>query len=141
MSKFDALALAVDKPARLLLQHPKTGLPLKDKEGKEAFIDLLSSDSDTARKQQHANANKRFAQRVRRPLTSEELDAENIDILAALTVGWHLVGLDGEALAVPFSTENAKELYAAPQLAWVREQAQAFAESRANFAKASSTNS
>ena len=65
-------------------------------------------------------------------ITPEELEAESTELLAALTAGWHLVTLDGHPLDVPFSIENARELYAAPALAWLREQVDEFAADRGN---------
>ena len=76
----------------------------------------------------------RLAQRGRMRITPEELEAESTELLAALTAGWHLVTLDGHPLDVPFSIENARELYAAPALAWLREQVDEFAADRGNFA-------
>lgn len=140
-SKFAGLELAVDQPQRLILLHPNTRQPLRDKKGGEAWIDLYSADSEVARKHNRAiqrrllNVSAR-GQRIKR--TPEELEAEALDLLVALTTGWHLVAMNGDPLDVPFSQENARELYGAPSMAWVREQVDEFAADRGNFSAPSS---
>lgn len=140
-SKFAGLELAVDKPQRLTLLHPNTRQPLRDKKGEEAWIDLYSADSDVARKHNRAiqrrllNVSAR-GQRIKR--TPEELEAEGLDLLVALTTGWRLVSLSGDHMDVPFTAENARELYGAPSMAWLREQVDEFAADRGNFSGASS---
>lgn len=139
--KFAGLEIAVDKPGRLILSHPITRQPLRDPDGKEAWIELFSADSDIARKHQQAIQRRRLAQRGNRlRITPEELEAEAVDLLAALTAGWYLVSLNGEPLNVPFSVENARELYAVPAMTWVREQVDEFAADRGNYSGASLLN-
>lgn len=138
MSKFAGLEIEVDKPQRMTLVHPVTRQPIRDAEGKEAWIDLHSSDSAIARKHQRAVQNRRLNMRGRGKIGAEELEAEAVDLLAALTIGWRLLALDGAPLDVPFSPEAARDLYTAPSLAWVREQADEFAADRANFQPSSS---
>jgi hypothetical protein len=146
ISKFAGLEIPVDKPARMTLIHPVTRQPLrdrksKDKEGQVAYIELHSTDSDAFRRHlREVNRRKSLPQGRVATTTPEQDEAEALEILAALTTGWYLVGLDGEHIDVPFNTENAKDLYAATSLAWIREQVNAFAVERANFAKASSLN-
>lgn len=139
--KFAGLEIAIDKPGRLILSHPITRQPLRDPDGKEAWIELFSADSDIARKHQQAIQRRRLAQRGNRlRITPEELEAEAVDLLAALTAGWYLVSLNGEPLNVPFSVENARELYAVPAMTWVREQVDEFAADRGNYSGASLLN-
>lgn len=132
-TKFAGLEIPVDKPQKMVLVHPSTRQPLRDDKG-DAYIELHSSDSEVARKHNRAIQRRRLAQRGRGRITPEELEAEATELLAALTTGWHLVTLDGQSLDVPFSIENARELYAAPSLAWIREQVDEFASDRGNFA-------
>lgn len=139
MSKFAALALPVEQPARMIIHHPVTQKPLCDEAGKQAFIDVWSADSETRRKFERASANRRLARRARAKITAEEIEAEQVALLVALTAGWHLVDLNGRAIEEPFTPDNARELYAEPAMAWLREQVDEFASDRANFAKASST--
>lgn len=131
--KFDGLGLDVEQPRRMILVHPVTRLPLRGADGAEGWIDLHSSDSAVARRHNREVQKRRLNMRGRGSISPEELEAEAVDLLAALTAGWGLVTLAGEPLDVPFTPENARELYAAPALAWVREQADEFAANRANF--------
>lgn len=137
MSKFAGMALEVDKPSRMVIVHPVSRQPLRDNEGKEAFIELHSGDSDVARKHHRAVQRRRLAMRGRGKITPEELEAEHVEFLSALTVGWYLVDLSGAPIAVPFSPENARDLYAEAALSWVREQVDEFTGDRGNFSKAS----
>lgn len=141
MSKFSALAMEVDKPSRMVIVHPVSRQPLRDKDGKEAHIDLFSADSEIARKQQRAVSRKRLAMRGRGKLTPEELEAEGVELLAALTTAWHLLDFNGGKIDVPFSQENARELYAESALSWIREQVDEFVADRGNFSKALSSSS
>lgn len=140
MSKFAGLEIPVDQPQRMVLVHPITRQPLCDPEGRQAYLDIYSADSEAARRHNRAIQRKRLAMRGRGRITPEELEGEGVDLLAALTTGWHLVGVDGQAIDVPFSIETARELYASPALAWIREQVDEFAADRGNFAAASSSN-
>lgn len=140
MSKFGALALEVEQPSRMIIVHPVNRQPLRDTEGKEAFIDVYSGDSEVARKHQRAMAKRRLAVRGNRGRQSiEELEAESTALLAALTAGWYLLGLNGEPLGVLFTPDNARELYADPAVSWLREQVDEYAGDRANFSPASSS--
>jgi hypothetical protein len=139
MNKFSGLELEVEKPFRLILLHPVTRQPLRDAEGKEAYIDHYSGDSEIARKHQRAVQRRRLAMRGRLKITPEELEAEAAEVLAALTVGWYLVGLKGDPIDTPFTPENARELYSDPRVTWLREQLDESAADRANFSKGSST--
>jgi hypothetical protein len=148
MSKFAGLGVAVDRPARMTILHPATGQPLValGPDGKPAmvpgpdgtlvpdvaWIDLISADSDAARAHERVAQNKRLRSRARR-LTAEDLEAEGVDLLAALTRAWRLVTLDGRPIEVPCSVDNARELYSAPELGFVRRQVNEFAADLGNF--------
>lgn len=141
MSKFDALAIEVEKPSRMPIKHPNTNMPLRDKDGNEAYIELYSSDSDIARKMQRTITNSRLQMRNRNKLTADRLESEATELLAALTVGWHLVNWrTGEKIDVEFSRSNAEELYSGPGMQWIREQVDEFVADRSVFSQASSTN-
>lgn len=132
-SKFAGLALETDNPARMTIRHPKTNLPLRDAAGNEAYIDLLSSDSEAAVKAKRSVTNGRLAMRNRTKITSERLESEAAEILASLTKGWHLIALDGSPIDLPCNHQNAIDLYSAPQMVWLREQVDEFTSDRANF--------
>ena len=136
--KFAGLALATDAAQRMTIIHPGTRQPLRHADGSEAWIDLYSLDSAPARKIIRAQQDRRLRMRAARA-TSEEIEADATELLAALTAGWSLCGLNGDALDVPCNPANAQELYAMPALAWLREQVDAFVADRGNFHRAPST--
>lgn len=144
MSKFAALAVAVDRPARMTILHPATGQPLcvLDEAGKPtddvAWIDVLSADSAAAREYERAAQNKRLQSRARR-ITAEQLEADGVGLLAALTVGWRLVGLQGQPIDVPCTRENAAELYASPELGFIKRQVNDFAADLGNYPQATTS--
>ena len=138
MSKFSALSLDVEKPARMIVVHPVSRQPLRSVDGKiEAFIDIFSADSEAARKHQRNVSRRRLAMRGRGRVTPEEMEADSVELLAAVTAGWSLLSLDGSPIDVSFSLEAARELYADPSVAWLRDQVDEFASERGNFSKAS----
>ena len=132
MSRFAALAVQADAPARLHVLHPATGQPLLCAAGEPAWIDLHSMDSKPAHDYQRALRNRRIASRARK-VTAEELEAEGVGLLAAVTAAWRLVGLDGAVLDVPCTRDNAAELDAERSLGWLREQVDGFVGDRGNF--------
>ena len=136
--KFAGLALATDVAQRMTIIHPGTRQPLRQADGAEAWIDLHSIDSAAARKTIRAQQDRRLRMRAARA-TAEELDADAVELLAALTAAWSLCSLEGEAIDVPCNAANAQELYAMPALAWLREQVDSFVADRGNFRRAAST--
>jgi hypothetical protein len=141
MSKFSGMALEVEKPQRMVLMHPVTNQPLRDEAGREACIDLYSADSQAALRHNRAVQRRHLNARGRVKLTPEELEANRVEFLAALTVGWHLVDLAGKHVAVDCNTENARDLYSNPALSWVRDQVDEFTGDRGNFSPALSSSS
>jgi hypothetical protein len=65
----------------------------------------------------------------------EEDEAETIEVLAACTLGWEGIADDGQPVA--FSEAAARELYARPELAWLRAQLAAALEQQEVFIKTS----
>lgn len=61
----------------------------------------------------------------------EDDEAERITDLAACTLGWRGFSADGKELA--FSEKAAAELYAKPELSWLRDQVQEAINDRENF--------
>ncbi len=61
----------------------------------------------------------------------EEEERQEIDRLAAFTLGWQGIGVDGKEIA--FSKEAAADLYAKPEMAWLRRQLQAGLGDLENF--------
>jgi hypothetical protein len=138
MSKFAGLAVGVDRPARMTILHPVTGqaIRLLDAAGhpndQAAWIDVLSADSKVARDLEREAQNRRLRGRLRR-VTAEDIEAEGVELLTALTKGWCLAALDGTPIDVPCTPENARELYSTPDLAFLRRQVNEFAADLGNF--------
>lgn len=139
MTVFAGLEADVDSPRRLFLQHPVTGQSLRNAEtGEEAWIDVLSSDSEVAHKHNRANINSRIKRKAQK-ISAEELETEGVELLAKLTRGWALVDLAGKPISVPFSEQNARALYSTPSLAWIKRQVDQFSADVGNWIPGSST--
>lgn len=140
-SKFGGLAANVTAPSRMTIIYPVTGKPIVDETGKQAYIDLMSQDSAAGRQL----AKDRAAEQVKRMAKSgaaEDMDdvvGEQIETLAVLTAGWHLVDpVTGKPINFPFSGEaSARELFSAPELQWLRRLAYLHVVHAENFMQAS----
>lgn len=142
MAKFGSLSGSASDPYRVVLIDPATDEPLKDANGGEAYIDVLSAQSETGRKfdRERAQLITRRAMRSRgRDIDDDQFQA-NVQKLARLTVAWRLVDpVTKEPLDVPYSLETAAEFYALPKAYPFFLQAWLGAHEPANFIKASST--
>lgn len=116
--RFAGLGVAVDTPARMEIIHPATRMPLLDRDGVPAWIDLLSLDSSKARELQRATIDQQVRSGPGR-MTAAQIDHARTERLAKLTVDWHLVTLEGQPIAIPCTEEAARALYAAPELSWL----------------------
>lgn len=136
-SKFGGLAANVSDTYRVELIDPITDDVLRDKDGNAAYIDTLSTDSETgrafdaeARQRQYRAARK---SRTGMPDDIDQLE-ENQRKLARLTRGWHLVDpTTRERIDVPCTQANAAELYAEPGMNWLFTQVFAGAANAGNF--------
>ena len=138
MNRFAGLALPVEQPARMIIQTPDDTAPIRNREtGEEAWIDLVSADSETARA--HERALRDRILRNRRALSAEESDQWNTELLAKLTRGWSLVTLAGDPIDLPFTEQAARELYAIPELRWIRDQVDRFVADRGNWLRRAKT--
>lgn len=141
-NKFAALAANVSDAFKVEIIDPITDLPIKDKDGKTAFIEVYSADSDAGRvfdKEQRA-AMRRKAMRSRNGVVEpgDQLE-ENVAKCAALTKSWYLLDpTTKQPIEVPCTAENAAELYGAPGMSWLFVQAWVAANDTANFMKRSS---
>lgn len=143
MSKFAALAANVADTFRVELIDPISDDVLRDRDGKPAYIDVLSADSEIGRAFD-AEARQRAFRAARKSRTGmpDDIDqlAENQRKLARLTKGWHLVDPHSrDVLPVPFTEKDAGDLYAEPGLNWLFTQVWAAAANPANFMKRNST--
>lgn len=119
----------------MTVRNPITDAVLESPDGQPITITLAGSDSERFRKVQRANQNRRLKMQATRrgTLTSEEIEAEAIETLAACTIAWRGVVIEGEALEC--SAANARKAY--KLLPWLREQVDAFVGDRSNFLKSS----
>jgi hypothetical protein len=149
MSKFGGLAVDVASTSRMEIILPGEIDPVTDEAGKVGYIEFLPWDSDPGRlfdREQNKEAVcKGFRQPSRAVLRDE---AEKADVvleqakrLSVLAVGWHLVGPDRKVIDVPFSTDNAPELFSDAKTAWLRRQSWVYVGNEANFMKRSSQTS
>lgn len=139
-SLFDTLALAVEKPSRMPILDPVTKLPLKDAEtGEEAYIDLLSWDSPVAAQHRIERADR--MRRLGRDLNAAEAEDDLRELLAKLTTGWLLVGLDGRRIPADCTFANAVALYGMHETRWIRLQVVDHLNNAGNWRPAGSSSS
>lgn len=134
--KFAKLAADVAASYRAEIIDPRTNAPLRDRDGNVSYIDVLSTDSPKAREFEKGRR-KDLRQRLLRSRTGtidtpDQID-ENCELLALLTVDWHLVGWDGEVIDLPCTVENATELYTEPGMASIFNAVWFAANNVANF--------
>lgn len=128
---------ASNEGATLHLKHPVTGVPLLHDDQPQT-IDLAGPDSDRWRKNKF-EAYRRRAKEARRSggtLPPEVIEAEAIEALASVTLGWSKIIIDGRDLE--FSKQAAVSLYT--RFSWIREQVDEFVGDLGNFMKSSGTN-
>jgi len=116
--------------------NPETNTPFEP----SIFISVHGSDSETFRKIQRKNVNKRLEMqsksfRKKQTLTAEELEAEGLDTLIACTDSWktgdrnEIEFNEGEWLQC--TPENVRKIYTA--LPWLKEQIDSAIGDRSNF--------
>ena len=119
---------AAERGADLHLEHPVSGEPLYTDDGKPLTIRLLGNDS----REFKAGLSELAETRAGKKRTSiAAAEANGIELLTRVTVGWSNIVYNGEALK--FSPENARMLYR--ERPWIMEQVDAFVANRANFLK------
>lgn len=127
----DALALPIERTARLTILHPVTFEPLKDEHGNVGWIDTLSFESQPAH--EHRLARDNAIRRLGRDFDAAEDWRDLGEMYAKLTVGWHLVSLTGRALHLPCDFPTATTIFTAPATRWLRLLVQAHLGTRGNF--------
>jgi hypothetical protein len=106
MSKFGALTGDISRTARIPLTDPASerALPIKDHDGKEAYIEVEYVDSEAGRSFDRMQAQS--------PRTPDEQVTRNKHKTARLTRSWYLVDPGtGEPIDVTCNEESARELY------------------------------
>jgi hypothetical protein len=140
-SKFGALAADVAHTFKVELIDAVTDKPIKDKHGKIAYIEVLSTDSPEGLKfdkEQRAVFRRKALRSRNGRVEGEDQLEENINKCAVLTKSWHLVDPNTlEPMDVPCTAENAVELYSAPGMNWLFIQPWTAAMDPANFIKRS----
>ena len=110
---FAGMLLNTEASTKVVLKLPN-GTTLKDVDGKEAYICVLSTDSKKATALRQASRDKRLAGEKS---SAAQIDEDANDVLAQLTTDWYLVALDGKPIVgedqkpLPCTTDNAKVLY------------------------------
>ena len=122
LSSLDSAARA-DDGAALHIVHPATNVELG------ITIQLAGIDSAVHRRAVAAAANRRAKGGFRKQITLERVQEENIETLAACTLAWEGVRIDGKDIA--FSHAAAVSLYT--RFPWLREQVEEFISDRANY--------
>jgi hypothetical protein len=120
---------AASRGADMHLCHPLSGDRLKQDDGSYIVIRLLGADAPEYRQRVHRIANKNVQRRKKSAPSAEQIEEQTVSLLAAITVGWEGIVVNGEALE--FSEQAAKELY--QDHVWIREQVDEFVADRANF--------
>jgi hypothetical protein len=115
------------------LVHPATGEALLNDDGSTMTITVHGPYSETYRKVNHDQQNKRLmkAQRTggKVNLTAEEIEASSLELLVKCTVDWKITLEDGKGLE-PFDQDAARQVY--KEYPWLREQVDAvFGDTRA----------
>lgn len=126
---------AADLGSTLEIRHPTTGAVLANGDGRSVTLTLAGMDSSRAKRTERAALDRRLKQSAgrRSAVTATDIDSDSLEVLASVTLSWSGFVVDGQEIEC--TPENAKRLY--KQWPWLREQAQAFVEDRANFLKAS----
>lgn len=115
--------------AWLTILHPVTGV--------ETNMRILVASPDSA---EYRKVNNRLRDKTLKDMargrnakqrTAEKIDAEGLDMLTDVTLGWEGVVKNGEA--IPFSRENVRSLY--ESFPAIREQVDEFLADRRNFFK------
>lgn len=120
------VAAKAEEGAELEVLDPVTG------ETVGVFITLAGADSSVHRKatamiaKRRMNGAKGFRSKSFDP---EKFEAESIEVLAACTLGWKGVVVDGAAL--PCGRDNAIKLYT--RFPWLREQVDQFVSDRTEY--------
>lgn len=137
MQGLDSLNVSNDT-YRMEIIHPGTGVAIKDKNGKAAYIDVYSMSSSVAdkhRRSSYDEARKRRAARAKAndPSYDEAVEKQAM-FLAGLTAGWYLVNpATQEAIDLEFNEDNAIDLYASTNREWIRRQVDTAVQEDGNF--------
>lgn len=116
-------AARAEQGAEMEVTDPLTG------ESVGVFITLAGADSSAYRSASNALVRRRLKNGGRGDFDPDRFRRESIEVLAACTLSWKGVVVDGKAL--PCTRENAVTLYT--RFPWLREQAETFVADRAAY--------
>jgi hypothetical protein len=124
------IASASDEGTRMEIYHPVTEQSFEP----PIYIWVAGIDSKVWRKASMALQNKRLKKmvqkgRVKLTSTAEEIENDNVELLASCTLKWENIEWEGKKLDCNF--DNAKMVYL--KIAWIREAVDAFIGDRSNF--------
>jgi hypothetical protein len=143
--KFDALAAEVDVPFQVILIDALTDKPIEDKQGKRAYIEVLSVDSTEGQlfdKESRRVTNSRLMSGRKEAVANEDSVDTNKAKTARLTKSWYLVDPSTQLpIDVPCTQANAKELYFSNRTHHIWQQVWMGAIEPGNFIKRSPTTS
>jgi hypothetical protein len=133
------LAVKSDVPARMTVMNPYTRMPVLHAETNEpAWVDVLSESSKAGTRWLREATDKALARRGR-TAKADDLDADLCAKAARLTTGWFLLNFSGEPIDVDYSPAMARDLFAMPEMTWLREQVLEFAGDLGNYRTPPST--
>lgn len=140
------LSAASNEGRPMTVVHPVERTPLKTDKGKPLTIELLGRDSDAFIRAENAAKNKAIETLTKgAKFSAAESALEGAQSLARAVTGWDGIpkawidGSDDET-PVPFDYATAVALFTNPGVRWLRDQADEFVGTRANFLKASPQN-
>ena len=133
----EGLKVHADKPARLTVVNPYTRAPLTVTDTDiVCWVDVLSDSSAVGAALVREQTDKIF-QRRGRPIKPEDFEKDQVEKAARLTVNWGLVSLSGDAIDLPYTRSTARDVYAMPELRWLRDQVLDFSAELGNFQETS----
>jgi hypothetical protein len=137
LTQFDTVELS-DTGVALELRHPGTGEILRQPDGSAVVITLAGPDGERCRKQNRI-ATKKALEIIDqgRDQTEGELNEEELDMLAALTLSWSGVSISKDGADLSCTLENAKIVYR--RFPAFRMQVNNFVKRRVNFMRASTS--
>lgn len=125
LSEFDALSTSQEEGLDVEIVHPKTGDPLG------ITIRVAGPDSQRQKEAVQRQVDARLRSRSNQPMTGEDIQANNLRLLASSVISWNSVMVDGEQMEC--TAENAARLF--QRFPFIREQVDAKAGDRAAFLK------
>ena len=119
--------------ADVTIKDPSTGAPT-------ALVITLAGPEHPARKKLNFDKQRRMRAQLQKTGKlqlgdPEEDEAEELEQLAAFTLGWR--GLRSGGADVAFSAEAARALYSSPKRRWLRDQVKAALDEREHFIRRS----